>query len=166
MKYLTLGVFITLSVMLTYKESPKGVLNTVRQDFRERGIDPRLWDSSVIVFYDNPSFYGISLSMGAYAKSIHIGVNGVSWRSMSMRQKKALIAHEITHCIGIDPRHCYNTKCVMSGGNISKWGKVPYEEMLDELIKHHYERKVSSSFNPTIGRDSRTIHLDEVVIFN
>jgi len=166
MKYITLGVFILLSVVLTYQDSPQGVLRTVRSDLRERGIDPKVWDSHIMYFYSRPSFYGISLSMGAYAKSIHIGVNWVAWRSMTRRQKKALVAHELTHCIGVDQYHCYKRSCIMSGGDISKWNKVPYETMLDTLIKHHYEIKISDSYHTGRRRNRCGIHLDEVIVTN
>ena len=166
MKYITLGVFIALSVVMTWKESPEGVMSTVRQDLKSRGIDPRVWDVHIMRFAARPSFYGISLSMGAHAKSIHIGINHVAWRRMSMRQKKALIAHELTHCIGINNRHCYKRSCIMSGGNIRKWNEVPYETMLDTLIKHHYEREISDSDHSDNRSTCNSIHLDEVIITN
>ena len=141
MKYLTPLVFVALAVLLTYQESPQGVLNTVRQDFKERGIDPYIYGEHIEQQSLRPGLYAIALGMGSLARNINIVINTQEWRKMTMRQKKAVIAHELTHCIGIDKLHCYNRKCVMSGGNIRKWNEISYEDMLDELIKHHYVKR-------------------------
>ena len=139
MKHLTLGVLIALSVILTYKDSPKGIYEQVKHDMEQEGYAfPYLWYEDIQFFNDRPNLYGLNPSMGSIASNITILVNYNAWVKMNKTQKKLLILHEMIHSIGGEHKyHCYNYNCIMRPQNIEKWRNANYKEVLKYSMQHH-----------------------------
>ena len=140
MKHLTLFVLITFSVILTYKESPKGLYQEVKQDMEEQGyVFPYLWYEDIQFFNDRPNLYGINPSMGSIASNITILINYNAWVKMNKTQKKLLILHEMIHSVGKGDHayHCYDYKCIMRPQNIERWRNENYKEVLKYTMQHH-----------------------------
>ena len=140
MKNLTLSVLIAFAVLLTYKESPKGIYQQVKHDMEQEGYAfPYLWYEDIKFFNDRPNLYGVNPSMGSIASNITILVNYNAWIKMNKTQKKLLILHEIIHSVGAGDMkyHCYNYNCIMKPQNIEKWKNANYDEVLKYTMQHH-----------------------------
>jgi len=137
MKYLPIVVFVLLSVVLTYQESPTGVLEQVKMELLKEGIELRpQWDERIISKPLREGLYGISLDMNAYARSVNIMINSRYWRVLTHSQKKLLVLHELMHS-GWNIHHCYERGCVMASPRLMQLKKEHYDSIFKTTIEHH-----------------------------
>ena len=132
-------MFVLLASILTYEQTPQAVLNDVMERLEDKVKIPSLWNVHIESKNLRPGLYGISLSMNAYARNIHILVDNKVWKSLTQNQRRILCFHEACHSIW-NIKHCYDNLCgIRYGGRGHVLTKdIPFDSVVDYTLRHHY----------------------------